>query len=370
VEAKVRILITGGGTGGHVFPGIAIAQELLKRPEVEVLYVGKNNGPESKWVKEKGLSFEGIQASGFPRGLTLRLFTFWLDLMKGFRQAGELLKKFEPRVVFSTGGYVSVPVSVVAAWKGIPVFLFEPNVRPGLAARVLALVSTKVFTGFEKTAQTFARAKSVWVGIPVRVEILDAVKEKALGEWGLDRNKTTILLLGGSQGAHALNQYMAGAIQFLAEGDQAVQFLMMTGLADYQKVADQMEKCPLKVILRPFFTNIQDAYAAADLVVARAGAITCAELLSRGLPSILIPYPHASGHQEANARALENAGAAVVILEKELEDGTLSEKLAGLLNEPETIKSMGLKAKTAFKERASAVIAEDLFQSAQIRKIA
>ena len=335
-----------------------------------MLYVGKNNGPESKWVREKGLPFQGIQASGFPRGLTPRLLTFWIDLVKGLRQAGGLLKKFEPGVVFSTGGYVSVPVSVVAAFRGIPVLLFEPNVTPGLAARVLALFSEKVFTGFEETAAIFARTKSVWTGIPVRSEILEARKEEALGYWGLDADKTTILLLGGSQGAHALNQYMTDVIQFLAEGEQPVQFLMMTGLADYQRVVDQMEKCPLKVVLRPFFGDIQQAYAAADLAVSRAGAITCAELLSRGLPSLLIPYPHASGHQEANARALEKSGAAVVILEKELELGKLSETLEGLLNEPQTVKTMGEKARGAFKPNASAVIAGDILQSISPRKIA
>ncbi len=367
---KVKVIITGGGTGGHVFPGIALAQELGRRPSVEVLYVGKLTGPESKWVTDRGLPFEGINASGFPRGLSLKLFTFWIDLLKGFSQAVGILKKFQPQVVFSTGGYVSVPVSVAAALKGIPVLLFEPNVTPGLAARVLSFFSSRVFTGFKKTSETFAKSKSVWSGIPVRREILEARKEEALKSFGLDGEKITLLLLGGSQGAHALNQMMSGAIQVLNDGVDPLQVLMMTGFSDYQWVLDETGKCALKVVLRPFFSDIQQAYAAADLVVARSGAITCAELLSRGLPSLLIPYPHASGHQEANARALEEAGAAEVLLEKDLQKGLLADRIHDLVAHPERLKTMGLKAREIYKEDASAMIAENLLEFASQRKSA
>jgi UDP-N-acetylglucosamine--N-acetylmuramyl-(pentapeptide) pyrophosphoryl-undecaprenol N-acetylglucosamine transferase len=369
-NGKVKVIITGGGTGGHVFPGIALAQELGRDPSVEVLYVGKTKGPESKWVTERGLPFEGIRASGFPRGLSLRLFTFWIDLLKGFSQAEAILKKFEPQVVFSTGGYVSVPVSVAAALKGIPVLLFEPNVTPGLAARLLSFFSRRIFTGFKKTAETFAKSKSVWTGIPVRREILEAKKEDALKNFGLDGEKITLLLLGGSQGAHALNQMMSGAIQVLNEGTDPLQVLMMTGLSDYQWVLDETGKCAMKVVLRPFFSDIQEAYAAADLVVARSGAITCAEILSRGLPALLIPYPHASGHQEANARALEEAGAAEVLLEKDLQKGLLAGRIHELVSNPDRLKAMGLKARDAYKADASALIAENLLQFAGQRKSA
>jgi UDP-N-acetylglucosamine--N-acetylmuramyl-(pentapeptide) pyrophosphoryl-undecaprenol N-acetylglucosamine transferase len=360
VGSKKKVIITGGGTGGHVFPGIAVARELLKHPGVEVLYVGKLNGPEAKWVSDAGLAFQGIRVSGFPRSLSTRLVTFWFDLGAGLTAAGRILGGFKPAVVFSTGGYVSVPVSVMAALRGVPVALLEPNVAPGLAARLLALFSKKIFVGFERTLKNFSKGKTLWTGIPVREEILTADKRASRKAFGLRPDMTTILMMGGSQGARALNQYMTEVVEFLGQGEQQVQVLMMTGWNDYQMVVDRMDKCPLKVVLRPFFSNIHEAYAAADLVVARSGAMTCAELLSRGLPAVFIPYPHASGHQEMNARVLETAGSAVVITEKELEDEKLTEILVALLADESRLKAMGEKASGLARPDAARDIAKQL----------
>ncbi len=343
-----------------MFPGIAVARELLKHPGVEVLYVGKQNGPEAKWVSAAGLTFQGIRASGFPRSLSPRLATFWFDLGAGLVTAGRILGGFKPSVVFSTGGYVSVPVSLMAALRGVPVALLEPNVAPGLAARLLALFSKKIFVGFEKTLKSFSKGRTLWTGIPVREEILTADKKESRKAFGLNQNTMTILMMGGSQGARALNQYMTEVIEFLGQGEQQVQVLMMTGWDDYQTVVDRMDKCPLKVVLRPFFSNIHEAYAAADLVVARSGAMTCAELLSRGLPAVFIPYPHASGHQEMNARVLEKAGSAVVITEKELADEKLTQILIALLADESKLKAMGEKASGLARPDAAHDIAKQL----------
>ncbi len=362
---RKRIIITGGGTGGHIFPGIAIARELSKQPEVDVLYVGKEDGPESKWVPDSGFNFEGIQASGFPRGLSLRLFTFWFQFAAGLLRANRLITRYQPAAVFSTGGYVSVPVSLTAALRGVPVGLFEPNVAPGLAAKFLALFSKRIFVGFERTMKRFSKRRVRWTGIPVREEIVTMEKVKARENFGLRRDTLTLLMLGGSQGAHALNQHMADVIHFLGQGDQAVQIIMMTGWNDYRKTVDQLENCPLKVVLRPFISNIHEAYAAADLVVARAGAMTCAEVLSRGLPSLLIPYPHASGHQEMNARALEEAGSAVVILEKELEEEKLTSALIALLADGERLKAMGEAALKLSKPNAASDIVKEMMELAK-----
>lgn len=362
--AKKRILITGGGTGGHVFPGIAVARELLKHPEVEVLYVGKKDGPESKWVPEAGFAFEGITASGFPRSLSLRLLTFWFGFAAGFIRASRLVSRLKPAAVLSTGGYVSVPLSLASALRGVPLGLFEPNVMPGLAAKFLSLFSKRIFVGFEGTLARFSKKKAVWTGIPVREEIVNAEKAAARKAFGLNPDTTTILMLGGSQGAHALNQYMTDMIRFLGEGDHEVQVIMMTGWNDYKKVVDQLDKCHLKAVLRPFITNIHEAYAASDLVVARSGAMTCAETLSRGLAALFIPYPHASGHQEANARALEKAGSALVILERELEDEKLSQTILALLADPARLKAMGENAKKLAKPEAAEQITRELMEMA------
>jgi UDP-N-acetylglucosamine--N-acetylmuramyl-(pentapeptide) pyrophosphoryl-undecaprenol N-acetylglucosamine transferase len=365
-----RVLITGGGTGGHVFPGIAVAQELLKKGGIEVLFVGKKNGSEVKWVADAGLTFKGIRASGFPRSLSLKLFTFWVDLGLGLYEASKLVNEFKPEVVFATGGYVSVPVSLVAAIKGVPVALLEPNVVPGWAARILALFSKKVFVGFEKTTASFSKGKTIWTGIPVREQIMTADKNQSLKSFKLEPATTTILMMGGSQGAHVLNQYMTDVIEQLGQGFHKVQVIMMTGWSDYQKIVDRLEKCPLKVVLRPFIGNIHEAYAAADLIVARSGALTCAESLSRALPAVFIPYPHASGHQEMNARALETAGSAVVITEKQLENEKLIQTLDEMLSDPNRLKAMGEKAGRLAQPEASAQIVEALFQLADERKTA
>jgi UDP-N-acetylglucosamine--N-acetylmuramyl-(pentapeptide) pyrophosphoryl-undecaprenol N-acetylglucosamine transferase len=329
--------------------------------------VGKAEGLESKWVPDSGFEFEGIQASGFPRGLSMRLFTFWFDFAKGMAQAGRILTKFKPDTIFSTGGYVSVPVSLSAALRGIPVGLFEPNVVPGLAAKLLSLFSRRIFVGFEDTLKRFSKRRTQWTGIPVREEILTAEKKKSRESFGLNPDMTTLLMLGGSQGAHSLNQHMTDVIKFMGEGDQKVQVIMMTGWNDYRKTVDQLEKCALKWVVRPFISNIQEAYAAADLVVARSGAITCAEVLSRGLPALFIPYPHASGHQEMNARALEKAGSAVVITEKELDDESLTRTLISLLSDEPKLREMGQKARELARPQAAADIVRGLLEMAEAK---
>ncbi len=360
----MRVVVTGGGTGGHVFPGIAVAQELLKDPAVQVLFVGKKGGVELRWVTEAGLQFQGVRASGFPRGLSLRLFTFWFDLVGGLLDAGKLLKEFKPSVVFATGGYVSVPVCFVAVMRGVPVALLEPNVVPGLAARLLGMFSKKIFVGFEGTAKSFSKGRTLWTGIPVREEIKTTNKEQGLKAFGLKPEAITLLMMGGSQGAHVLNQYMTDSIEQLGQGSHPVQVILMTGWTDYQSIVDRLEKCPLKVVLRPFIGNIHEAYAAADLVIARSGAMTCAEILSRGLPAIFIPYPHASGHQEKNARVLEAGGSALVITEKQLESEALIQELDKLLAEPSALKAMGEKAGKLGRLDAAQLIVKELLKLA------
>jgi UDP-N-acetylglucosamine--N-acetylmuramyl-(pentapeptide) pyrophosphoryl-undecaprenol N-acetylglucosamine transferase len=357
---KKKIIITGGGTGGHIFPGIAVARELSGDPEVELLYVGKKEGLESKWVPDSGFAFEGLSSVPFPRGLSPSLLSSPHRFLRSLGEAGKVLSGFGPDAVLSTGGYVSVPLSLSAFLRGTPVGLFEPNVVPGLAAKFLGAFARRVFVGFESTLQRFSKRRGQWTGIPVRQEIVQARRGTARASFGLDPDTKTLLMLGGSQGAHALNRHMTDVVLFLGQGDQKVQVIMMTGWDDYRATVDALEKCALKVVLRPFLSNIHEAYAAADLVVARAGAITCGEVMSRGLPALFVPYPHASGHQEMNARALEKAGAAVVILERELEEERLTRTLIDLLGDEARLKAMGEAASRMAKPRAAQDIAEEM----------
>ncbi len=367
---NVKILLTGGGTGGHVFPALAVAKELMKDKENKLVYVGKVNGPEAKWVREAGIPFEGIPASGMPRSLSWRLFGFAWDLARGFGRSWRLVGAIRPAAVLSTGGYVSVPLSLAACLRGVPVGLFEPNVEPGLAARFLGAFARRVFVGFEETLKHFSRRRSEWSGIPVREEIVSAERKKSREAFGLQPDTPTLLMLGGSQGARSLNRLMAGVLKFLGQGDQPVQAIFMTGPADYQATVDELEKCPLKVVLRPFIANIHEAYAASDLVVSRSGAMTCAETISRSLPALFIPYPHASGHQEKNARMLQAAGMAQVLREDEADEETLCRAVISLLSDREKLQTMGRAAGNLARPGAAAQIAEGLLAMARQRKTA
>jgi UDP-N-acetylglucosamine--N-acetylmuramyl-(pentapeptide) pyrophosphoryl-undecaprenol N-acetylglucosamine transferase len=352
-----KLLVAGGGTGGHVFPGVAVAQA-AKRLGAETLFVGRRGGPEEKWLQDVRLPFRGLPASGMPRNLWPKpWFRFAANQAMGLVGAWGVLSDFKPDVVFSTGGYASASVSVAAALRGIPVILLEPNVRPGLAARFLAPFAKRVATGFEETQKSFSKGKVVWTGIPVREEILAATREKSLAAFGLREGAATVLLLGGSQGSRGLNTVLVEAVRFMGEGVQPAQFIFMTGRNDFQEMTDRLEKCPLKVVTRPFIANIHEAYAAADLVVGRSGAMTCAETAARGLAAVFVPYPYAEKHQEANAKALEKVGAAVVIDQKEAAEGKLLETLIALVNDREKLSAMGEASKKLGKPEAAETLA-------------
>jgi UDP-N-acetylglucosamine--N-acetylmuramyl-(pentapeptide) pyrophosphoryl-undecaprenol N-acetylglucosamine transferase len=258
--------------------------------------------------------------------------------------------------VFSTGGYVSFPLSLAAMLRGVPVFLLELNVVPGLAARVIGWFARRVFTGFAETVGDFGSNKSLHTGIPTRREIRESKRVQGREVFGLYPKIQTLFIVGGSQGSRNLNHVVASALRFIGEGTYPLQAVFMTGRGDYQAVADVLEKCPMRVVMSQFISNIHEAYAAADLVVARSGAMTCAELTARGLPSVLVPYPYAGGHQERNARALEAAGAALVLTERDLDSETLAETLLGLLQDSERLGRMAEASRSAGRPDAAATI--------------
>ncbi len=362
-----RVLIAGGGTGGHVFPGVAVARTAV-REGAEVLFVGRRGGSEEQWLRESGLPFTGLAASGMPRSLwPADWLKFTVNTVAGLVGAQAVLSRFRPQVVFSTGGYASAAVSFSAALRGIPVVLLEPNVKPGLAARFLAPFAKRVVVGFEETLKRFSKKKTVWTGIPVREEIRTAEREPSLKAFKLKEGAKTLLLLGGSQGSRGLNTVFLEAIRFMGEGVQPAQFIFMTGRNDFKETTDQLEKCPLQVVTRPFITNMHEAYAAADLVVGRSGAMTCAETAARGLPAVFVPYPYAGMHQEANARALEKAGAALVIDQKDAAEGRLLETLIALVNDADRLAAMAEASRRVGKPEAAETIAAILKELATKR---
>jgi UDP-N-acetylglucosamine--N-acetylmuramyl-(pentapeptide) pyrophosphoryl-undecaprenol N-acetylglucosamine transferase len=309
----VRIVFAGGGTGGHVFPALAIADAVKgARPETEILFLGTSQKIEARVVPRSGYRFASIWIGGFQRGLRLRNVLFPLKVVVSVIQSFFHIRSFQPDVAVGTGGYVSGPVLWAASILGVPVVLHESNSTPGLATRLLARRARKVFTAFQETSSRLSRSDHVQVvGTPVRQSAGRVPKSKGLERFGLSAQKKTLLIIGGSLGAASINSAALEIIDRLTES--GVQLLWQTGR--YQD-ADIREALTGKEVgwVGPFINDMEYAYAAADLAVCRAGAATIAELTSTGTPAILVPYPRATDdHQTHNARLLEGASAAVVV---------------------------------------------------------
>lgn len=352
------ILISGGGTGGHIYPAVAIAQEYLRRyPTRQVIYIGKTGGREEQVVAKTNLpiQFHGISAQGIQRRISPALFTAVYRTMVGFMQAMKIVKKTNPSVVIGTGGYVSATAVFSAQLSGIPTLIHEQNAFPGLTNRILGKRAKIIATAYSELENYFPKNKIRITGNPVRKEFLNLNKEGGLREFGFSSNVPTLLIFGGSQGAMAINQAIIGALDYFNQKNMNLQVILQTGEKGYDEIASRVRNFQsLKIIVQPYLFKIQDAFAAADLVISRSGAISLSEIAVAGLPSILIPYPYATAnHQEKNARAFENAGAARVLLEKELTPEKLVQEIINILNDEQLRKNMSTQSKLLAKPDAA-----------------
>jgi UDP-N-acetylglucosamine--N-acetylmuramyl-(pentapeptide) pyrophosphoryl-undecaprenol N-acetylglucosamine transferase len=327
-----NFLLAGGGTGGHLYPALAIAEEIKAlAPASKFLFVGTKGKIEARVVPQRGYPFHPIWISGLERRLTLGTLVFPLKLVVALAQSFVLLKRFRPDVVIGTGGYVCGPVLYAASLLGIPVVVHESNTYPGLTTRLLAHRATKVLVAFDQTTRWLKRKDNVErVGTPTRAELTRSRREKAIEFFRLDPNKKTVLVFGGSLGAASINDAIIGLLDELAENK--AQLIWQTGQADFERVRSQVSE---KIIgwVGAYIDRMEHAYAAADLVVCRSGALTIAELTRVGLPAILVPYPRAAeDHQTENARTLVHAGAAVMVNDVEIQ-ATLGVELFQLLQD-------------------------------------
>jgi UDP-N-acetylglucosamine--N-acetylmuramyl-(pentapeptide) pyrophosphoryl-undecaprenol N-acetylglucosamine transferase len=344
----MKVMIAGGGTGGHVYPGIAVAEELRRlRPNAEVLFVGGKRGLEAQAVPENGFRIRFIMTRGFPRRAWWRWPGAVLANIIGLFQALWVVAAERPDVVLGTGGYVSGPVSLAAFLLGRPLLLQEQNSIPGLANRWLARVADEVHLSFTEARGYFARKDNLKItGNPVRAHVLNGDKATAWREFGLVENKPTVFVFGGSRGAHRINQATLEAMAKL-KGRVDVQWILQTGRDDLAWAKQTVEEQQLPAKVLPFLREIQLAYAAADLVVCRSGAMTLAEIAACGTPAILIPYPYAAhNHQEVNARNLVERGAAALILDRELNGERLAKEVAHLLADRQTLRRMSAHSRT------------------------
>ncbi len=365
----MKILVAGGGTGGHVFPGIAVAEELKRlRPEWDVVFVGTRRGLESQAVPEAGFPIRYLAGSGFPR--TRPWMWPWAALVNlfGFLQAVGLVLAENPRAVLGTGGYVSAPVAFAARLLGRPLILQEQNSVPGLANRLLARVANEVHLSFLEARSYFPRRDHLKVtGNPIRAHILSGDHDAALREFQLAPGKPTLFVFGGSLGASRINEAALEMLRRLKDRID-LQCLLQTGKADYERVRAVVEAEKLPASVLPFIRAMHMAYAAADLVVCRAGAITLAEIAVCGLPAILVPYPYAAhNHQSDNATNLVERGAAVLVPDAELTGERLAREVAHLLSDRQALSRMSANARVFARPDAAARIARSLVRWAEGR---
>lgn len=336
----LRLVIAGGGTGGHLYPGIAVAREAA-RERAEVLFIGTQNGIEARVLPREGLSFKPIRAGKFKgMGLVEKVKTL-MAIPASIIEASRVMKGFSPQVVLGVGGYASFPAVVSAKLRRLPVVLQEQNAFPGLTNRVLGRFADKVCTGFLEAGRFFPAGKALFTGNPIRADLLKADRAGALREMGLKSGLTTVLVFGGSAGAHRINSAVADALPLLSGLKGRIQFIHQTGERDLNMVEEAYGRSGFPARVLPFIFNMAAAYACAELVVCRSGALTLAEITALGKPSLLIPYPHAANnHQELNARALERAGAAKVVLDADATGERLAAEVAALIDDTDLLTGM------------------------------
>lgn len=351
----MRMLIAGGGTGGHVFPGIALAEEVVTRhPANDVVFVGTSRGLEATVVPQAGFPIELIDVKGLKGKGLLGTLRNLLLLPLAFVQSLAILRRWRPDVVVGVGGYASGPVVLVAWLMRIPTAVQEQNAIAGLTNRILGRFVKAAFTAFPEAVRQFPRRKVHQLGNPIRRTLMDNyMRPRSV------HDRPRLLVFGGSQGAHALNMRVLEALPHLADLRERLRITHQTGARDREYVEKGYRACSFEPDVREFITDMSAAYAEADLVVCRAGATTLAELTVCKKPSILIPFPAAAdNHQVQNALSLVSAGAAVMIEERDLTGEVLAHEIRAILSSPERLERMARGAGRLGSPQAAKEIAD------------
>ncbi len=358
----MKVLIAAGGTGGHIYPGIAVAKEILRRDEKSsVLFVGTERGLEARIVPENGFDVSFIESKGLKSVGLIGKLTGFAILPKSFLQARRILREFKPDVVVGAGGYVTGPVLMMASFLKIPTLAMDSNALPGFTNRQLARFVTKAALTFEEALPYFGN-KGIVTGNPVRKEFFE-IEPKERGE------KINLLLFGGSQGARAINLAMIEALKFLSNKKGKLSITHQTGKLDFETVKKgYAENDWSEADIREYISDMVSEFEKTDLIISRAGATTCAEVAAAGKVAIMIPLPTAADdHQRKNAEALEKGGAAKMILQKDLTGESLAEVIKEFINSPEKISEMEKNAKKMAKEDAASATVDLIEQLAKER---
>ena len=328
----MRVLIAGGGTGGHVFPGLAIADEFKKRDGVnEVIFAGTEHGIEARVIPKEGYQLRFLRAEGIVGVSVFKKAKAAFTLMMSIRDSFRILKSVKPDIVIGVGGYASGALVLSAASLSVPTMILEQNSVPGLTNKLLGKFVNAICITYQESISFFPRGKTFLTGNPIREVILRGDAGSARRLFSLEEGLFTIFAFGGSAGAKSINIALVDALNHLLDLKHEIQFLHQTGPKDYEITREAYRKAGFKGTITPFVYQMGEAYAVADIVISRAGATTLAELTALGKPAILIPYPYAAGHhQEANAQKLVQMGAAKMIPDHELKGEVLARAIRDL----------------------------------------
>jgi len=362
----MRIVLSGGGTGGHIYPAVAVARQLEAEDEhTEILYIGGTRGLESKLVPQEKIPFKSIDITGFRRKLSLDNVKTIVRFLKGVKSSKEMLREFKPDVVIGTGGYVCGPVVYAASKLGIPTLIHEQNAIPGLTNRFLSRYADTVAVSFPGMESSFPGSKRViYTGNPRATTVTTANPQRGYASLGISEGSTVVLVVGGSQGAKAINNAMIEMAPFLGKGN-GVHYVYVTGEPYFEATRKALRQklggIPNELHVLPYIHNMPEVLACTALIINRAGASFLAEITSLGIPSILIPSPNVTNnHQEANARQLEGEGAAFVILEKDLTGKGLHGAIQSIIGDDNLRQKMSESSLKLGKRDSAGVITNEL----------
>lgn len=335
-------MIAGGGTGGHLFPGIALAEEFKKKNgNAGIVFVGTERGIEARVLPREGYPLKFIRAEGIAGKSFLTKAKSMAKIFLTLLDSNRILNDATPDIIIGVGGYASGAIMLVARMKSIPTMIHEQNSIPGATNRILGKFVDRICVTYQESLSFFPSGKTYLTGNPIRTKILRGDRGAALRLFSLDKEMFTVFVFGGSSGAQSINRAIVSALNYIVDFKSKIQFLHQTGAKDYENVREAYQKAGFKGIAAPFIYQMAEAYAVADIVISRAGATTLAEITALGKPALLVPYPHSAGrHQEFNAIKLREMGAASVIFDNEMTGESLAGHIKEMFNNDLTRREM------------------------------
>ena len=352
-----KYFVTGGGTGGHIYPALAIADALTEN-EAKVYYVGNKRNMEYELASKKGYKFLHVSVKSMPRGLNVKFFWWGIKLIKAILYSIRYIKKYKPKVIFATGGYVSAPMVFAAILTRTPYVMHDCDAMPGLVTRKLSKRAKYVTLAFENAKRYIPNKHTIVTGNPIRDDFKKVTKISAREELNLDNNLITLAIIGGSQGAKSINTTVAELIREFSQ-EKNIQIIFQTGKKNYQDVSEMLNKfypnwkIDKKIIVKPYFNNMISVLKSADIVISRAGSLSISEICASDVAPILVPYPYAAAnHQRINAKSLLEKGACIYIEDSELEPNMLKNTIFELISNP--IKINYLKQNASYLAKVNA----------------